>query len=56
MTAKLTKDGKVQLSWAAAVDDGRVAGYSVRRNGTMIASGDALRYVDTAPGRAAARR
>jgi hypothetical protein len=49
VTAKLTRDGKVHLVWAAAGDDGRIAGYVVRRNGTAIASGNALRYVDGAP-------
>jgi hypothetical protein len=48
VTAKLTKDGKVHLAWAAAADNGRVASYRVLRNGTAIASGDALTYVDKA--------
>jgi hypothetical protein len=49
MTAKLMKDGKVQLSWTAAVDNGRIATYRVRRNGIAIAAGNALKFSDLAP-------
>ena len=37
VTARLTKDGKVHLAWGAASDNGRVAGYRVRRAGKLIA-------------------
>jgi Gametolysin peptidase M11 len=49
VTARLSKDGKVHLSWAAASDNGRVATYHVLRNGTLIASGNGTTYVDKAP-------
>lgn len=48
VAAKLSKDGKVRLSWAAASDNGRVASYRILRAGTRIASGTALAYVDKA--------
>ena len=48
MTAKLSKNGSVQLTWAAATDNGRVASYRVLRNGTAIASGNDLSFVDKA--------
>jgi hypothetical protein len=49
VTARLTKDGKVHLSWGSATDDGRVAGYRVRRAGRLISSGPARTYVDRSP-------
>jgi hypothetical protein len=49
VTARLTKDGKVHLAWGSATDDGRVAGYRVRRAGRLIASGSARTYVDKSP-------
>ncbi|MDP9257902.1 MAG: hypothetical protein M3Q31_15305 [Actinomycetota bacterium] len=49
VTAKLTKGGKVHLSWGAASDNGRVAGYHVRRAGKLIGSSTARAYVDKAP-------
>lgn len=49
VVATLTRDGKVHLSWGAATDDGRIAGYRVRRAGKRIASGTARTYVDRSP-------
>lgn len=49
VTARLTKDGKVHLAWGSATDDGRVAGYRVRRAGRLISSGSARTYVDKSP-------
>jgi hypothetical protein len=49
LTARLTKNGQVQLSWTAAVDNGRIATYRVRRNGIAIAAGDALTFTDRTP-------
>ena len=46
VTARLTKDGKVHLAWAAATDNGKVASYRVLRAGKRIASGDSLAFVD----------
>ena len=46
VAAKLTKDGKVHLSWAAASDNGRVASYRILRAGKRIAQGAALAFVD----------
>jgi hypothetical protein len=48
VTARLTRDGKVHLTWRAATDNGRVASYRVRRSGKPIASGFGLAYVDKA--------
>jgi hypothetical protein len=48
VTAKLTRDGKVHLAWAAAFDNGHVAYYRVLRNGSAIATESALAYVDSA--------
>ena len=57
VTARLTKDGKVHLAWGAATDNGRIAGYRIRRAGKLIASGTALRRTSTRrPSPAAARR
>ncbi len=51
VTAKLTRDGKVHLSWTPATDNGRVAYYRVFRAGKAIATPTAttLAYVDKAP-------
>jgi hypothetical protein len=49
VTARLTKDGRVHLAWGAATDDGRVAGYRIRRAGKVIASSTGRTYVDKAP-------
>jgi hypothetical protein len=51
VTAKLTRDGKVHLSWVPAVDNGRVAYYRVLRAGKAIATTPAatLASVDKAP-------
>jgi hypothetical protein len=51
VTAKLTRDGKVHVSWAAAADNGRVSFYRVLRGGKAIATATAtaLAYVDKAP-------
>ena len=49
VTARLTKDGKVQLAWGAASDNGRVAGYRVRRAGRLIATVSGRSYVDKSP-------
>ena len=46
--ARLTRDGSVHLTWAAATDNGRVARYRVRRNATNIAVGNGYAYVDKA--------
>jgi chitodextrinase len=46
--ARLTRDGKVHLSWGAATDDGRVAGYRIRRAGRLIAASTGRSYVDAA--------
>jgi hypothetical protein len=46
VTARLTKDGKVHLTWAAATDNGKVASYRVLRAGRRIASGNSLAFVD----------
>ena len=46
VTARLTKDGKVHLAWAAASDNGKVASYRILRAGKRIASGDSLSFVD----------
>ena len=48
VAAKLTKTGIVQVSWAAAADNGKVASYRVLRGGKRIASGDGLAFVDKA--------
>jgi hypothetical protein len=49
VNATLTRDGRVHVAWTAATDNGRIASYAVRRNGVVIATGNALRYVDNAP-------
>jgi len=49
VTATLTKGGRVHLSWGASTDNGRVAGYRIRRAGKLIGSSDARSYVDKAP-------
>jgi hypothetical protein len=51
VSAKLTRDGKVHVSWAAATDNGRVSFYRVLRSGKAIATATAstLAYVDKAP-------
>jgi hypothetical protein len=46
VTARLTKDGRVHLTWAAATDNGRVASYRVLRAGKRIASGNSRSFVD----------
>jgi hypothetical protein len=53
VTARLTKDGRVHLTWAAATDNGKVASYRVLRAGKRIASGSSLSFVDknARPGR-----
>jgi hypothetical protein len=48
VTARLTREGKVHLAWAAAVDNGQIAYYRVLRNGSAIATASALAYVDSA--------
>jgi hypothetical protein len=49
VTARLTKDGRVHLAWRAAVDNGRIAGYRIRRAGRLIATSTTQSYVDKAP-------
>jgi hypothetical protein len=49
VTARLTKDGRVHLAWRAALDDGRIAAYRIRRAGRLIGSSTARTYVDKAP-------
>jgi hypothetical protein len=49
VTARVTKDGKVLVSWSAARDNGRVAGYRVRRAGRLIGTTSARTYMDKAP-------
>ena len=49
VTARLTKDGRVNLAWRRAADNGRVAGYRIRRAGKLIGSTTARTYVDGAP-------
>ena len=46
VSARLTKDGKVHMTWAAATDNGKVASYRVLRAGKRIASGNSLAFVD----------
>jgi chitodextrinase len=48
VAARVTRDGKVHVSWAAATDNGKVASYRVLRAGQRIASGDGLAFVDKA--------
>jgi hypothetical protein len=49
VTATVTRDGRVQLAWAAATDNVGVASYRVLRDGTGIAQPTGAAYVDTAP-------
>jgi hypothetical protein len=49
VTARVTKDGKVRLTWRPAVDNGRVAGYRIRRAGKLIATRTSRGYVDKTP-------
>jgi hypothetical protein len=48
VTARPTKDGRVHIAWRAAVDNGRIAGYRIRRAGRLIASSTTHSYVDKA--------
>jgi hypothetical protein len=49
VTAKVTRNGQVQLAWSAATDNGRVAAYRIRRAGRQIATAAGRTYVDKAP-------
>jgi hypothetical protein len=49
VTARLTRDGRVHLSWSAASDNGRVSYYRVLRGARAIATAKTLTYVDAAP-------
>jgi hypothetical protein len=49
VTARVTRDGKVQLVWGAAIDNGRIAAYRIRRAGRLIATVTGHSYVDKSP-------
>ena len=49
VTARVTKNGRVQLAWSAASDNGRIAAYRVRRAGRLIATVPGHSYVDKSP-------
>jgi hypothetical protein len=49
LIARLTKAGTVALTWRAAADNGRIAGYRIRRAGEPIATRTSRSYVDKAP-------
>ena len=49
VTARLTRDGRVHLSWSAATDNGRVSYYRLLRGARAIATAKTLTYVDAAP-------
>jgi hypothetical protein len=49
LSARLTKAGTVALTWPAATDNGRIAGYRIRRAGKLIATRTSRSFVDRAP-------
>ena len=49
MTARVTKNGRVQLAWSAASDNGHIAAYRVRRAGRLIATVPGHSFVDKSP-------
>lgn len=50
LAASASSTPAVTLSWVAATDDRRLAGYEVRRNGTKIGIAKALSYTDSCAG------
>ena len=49
VSAKVTRDGQVHISWVASTDNSRVASYRVLRSGTGIVQGDFTSYIDKTP-------
>ena len=49
VTARVTRDGRVLLAWAASADNRGVTSYRVLRSGTGIAQADVTTYVDMTP-------
>lgn len=49
VTAKVSRDGQVHISWGASADNRGVTSYRVLRNGTGIVQANVRSYVDKAP-------
>ena len=49
VTAKLTRDGQVHVTWGASTDNSGVASYRVLRNGTVVFQANITSYVDKTP-------
>ena len=49
VTATLSKDGQVHISWGASADNRGVTSYRVLRNGTGVVQANVTSYVDKTP-------